>query len=68
MKKTLYFTNIFPSYRKELWKNLLSSSKIDFHIYFSDENYKGIATSSIDIKFEQEYLKKLHFIKNIAKN
>ena len=66
MKKTLYFTNIFPSYRKELWKNLLSSSRIDFHIYFSDENYKGIATSSIDIKFEQEDLKKLHFIKNIT--
>ena len=64
MKKTLYFTNIFPSYRKELWKKLLSSSKIDFHIYFSDDNYRGIGASSLDLEFTQEEMKKLHLIKN----
>ena len=64
MKKTLYFTNIFPSYRKELWKNLLSSPKIDFHIYFSNENFKEIAPYSSDLGFTHEEIKKLHLIKN----
>ena len=64
MKKTLYFTNIFPSYRKELWKNLLSSSKIDFHIYFSDDNHRGIGSSSLELGFTREEIKKLHLIKN----
>ena len=64
MKKILYFTNIFPSYRKELWKNLISSSKIDFHIYFSENSYRGIGSSSIEMEFTREEMKKLHLIKN----
>lgn len=64
MKKTLYFTNIFPNYRKELWEKLINSSKMDFHIYFSNENFRGIGTSSLDKKFSHKDLKKLHFIEN----
>ena len=63
-KKIIYFTNIFPSYRKELWKNLISSSKIDFHIYFSNDNYMGIGSSSLTLGFTLKEIKKLHLIKN----
>lgn len=65
MNKTLYFTNIFPSYRKELWKELLSLKKIDFNIYFSHKEFQGIGLSSIDSFFTKSERKKLYPIKNI---
>jgi len=37
---------------------------MDFHIYFSNENFRGIGTSSLDKKFSHKDLKKLHFIEN----
>ena len=66
MNKILYFTNIFPSYRKELWKNLLCSKKIDVHIYFSNRNFIGIGKSSFDSDFSFNERKKLHLITNIS--
>ena len=66
MNKILYFTNIFPSYRKELWKNLLCSKKIDVHIYFSNKNFIGIGKSSLDSDFSFNEKNKLKHITNIS--
>ena len=53
-KKIFYFTNIFPSYRKELWKALLSLKKIDFNIFFSPEDVNDIRTTSLDSYFTKD--------------
>ena len=37
---------------------------IDFHIYFSENSYRGIDSSSIEVEFTREEMKKLHLIKN----
>lgn len=65
IKKVLYFTNVFPSYRKELWKALISLEKIKFNIYFSQKEFQGIGASSIDLFFTNSEKEKLHSIKNI---
>ena len=65
IKKVLYFTNVFPSYRKELWKALLSLEKIKFSIYFSQKEFQGIGASSIDSFFTKAEKEKLYSIKNI---
>ena len=68
-KKTIYyFTNIFPSYRKELWKGLLGSSTIDFNIFFSNQNYRGIGVNPLDSIFSDIEKKKLHFMTKISSN
>ena len=66
--KVVYFTNIFPSYRKELWKALLSLKKINFNIYFSDRDFLGIGATPIDSFFNETEIKKLHSIKNVIFN
>ncbi len=63
-KKIFYFTNIFPSYRKELWKALLSLRKIDFNIFFSNEDLHDIRTTSLD-SFTKAEINKLNSIKNL---
>ena len=65
LKKVIYITNIFPSYRKELWKELLSLKKMDFNIYFSHNEFQGIGLTSIDSFFTKAERKKLYPIKNI---
>ena len=65
IKKVLYFTNVFPSYRKELWKALLSLEKIKFSIYFSQKEFQGIGSSSIDSFFTKSEKEKLYSIHNI---
>jgi hypothetical protein len=64
-KKIFYFTNIFPSYRKELWKALLSLKKIDFNIFFSLEDLNDIRTTSLDSYFTKDEINKLNSIKNL---
>jgi glycosyltransferase involved in cell wall biosynthesis len=65
LKKVIYITNIFPSYRKELWKELLSLKKVDFKIYFSYREFQGIGSASIDSFFKESERKKLYSLKNI---
>ena len=65
LKKVIYITNVFPSYRKELWKELLTLKKIDFNIYFSLKEFQGIGLTSIDSIFTESERKKLYPIKNI---
>ena len=65
LKKVIYFANVFPSYRKELWKELLSLKKIDFNIFFSQKEFQGIEGTSIDSFFTRSETKKLHQLKNI---
>lgn len=64
-KKIFYFTNIFPDYRKELWKSLINSKKINFHIFFSNQNYRGIGSKYLDSTFSKVEREKLHNIKHI---
>ena len=64
LKIILYFTNIFPSYRKELWKNLLGSPKMEFHIFFSNQNLNGIGTTKVDSIFSKAEKQKMHQIQN----
>ena len=71
MKKTkriFYFTNIFPNYRKELWKSLLNSDRMDFHIFFSNQNYRGIGSDITDKIFSKKERGKIHNIKHISIN
>lgn len=62
-KKVIYFTNIFPVYRLELWKELMNLKDINFHIFFSKKGFNEIKTSP-------EYLltlnekSNLHYLKN----
>ena len=65
IKKVIYITNVFPSYRKELWKELLSLKKVDFNIYFSHKEFQGIGSASIDSFFKESERKKLYPLKNI---
>lgn len=64
-KKIFYFTNIFPDYRKELWKLLINSKEINFHIFFSNQNYRGIGSKYLDSTFSKVEREKLHNIKHI---
>ncbi len=64
MNKILYFTNTFPKYRKELWKLLILSKKLDFHFYFSKKVFKGIEAVEIEKNFSLSELNHFHFIKN----
>ena len=64
-KKIFYFTNIFPDYRKELWKSLINSKAINFHIFFSNQNYRGIGSKYLDSTFSKVEREKLHNIKHI---
>lgn len=68
MKKIFYFTNIFPSYRKELWSSLLTSDKMDFHIFFSDQNYRGIGANLLSSLFSKKERDKMHNINHIQIN
>ena len=63
-KKIIYFTNTFPSYRRELWEELLSSKKIEFHAYFSKKKYLDIGLASIKNRFSETNKKKLHSLSN----
>ena len=65
-KKVIYFTNIFPTYRKELWKELLSSKKINFHIYFSKKIFNKLGLTSIKSGFTKKEKDKLHSLKNFT--
>lgn len=58
MKNIFYITNIFPYYRKPIWKLLLNEKAYNFHFYYSNQNLNGIKAVN-DIKNE-----KLHLIKN----
>ncbi len=66
LNKIFYFTNIFPSYRRELWKNLLGSKKMEFHIFFSNKNLNGIGTTRIDSIFSKAEKQKMYQIQNYA--
>ena len=49
MNEVIYFTNIFPHYRKALWEEMLNSDQINITIYCSKNNPLGIKESkSID--------------------
>lgn len=65
IKKVIYFTNIFPAYRKELWKALLSLNGIEFSIYFSQKKFQGIEVSSVGSFFREAEIKKMHRLQNI---
>ena len=67
-KKVFYFTNIFPSYRKELWKLMLNSNKMDFHIYFSNQNYRGIGSDLLDSLFSKNERNRMHNINHVLIN
>ena len=67
-KTIFYFTNIFPNYRKELWRNMLKSKSINFHVFFSNQNYRGIGSKLIDSSFSINEKDKLHNIKNVLIN
>ena len=64
MNKILYFTNTFPKYRKELWKLLILSKKLDFHFYFSKKVFKDIEAVEIEKNFSLSELNHFHYIKN----
>ena len=64
VRKVVYFTNTYPTYRKELWQNLLRSRKIDFNIYFSEKSLDGIGMSSFTDLKDKDLIKKFFPLKN----
>lgn len=42
MKKIYYFTNIFPHYRKPIWRSMLESDDFNIKIFYSKDNPEGI--------------------------
>ncbi len=66
MKKFVYFTNIFPHYRKNIWSKLLEQNDFDLDIYYDPTDLNGIQStpkSNIDTRRDQ-----LHYLKNIVIN
>lgn len=66
MKKVIYFTNIFPKYRKNIWLKLLNQNVFDIKIFFDKDSLNGIQPESIDSipdnKGNLFYLKNYSFI------
>lgn len=49
MDKTYYFTNIFPHYRKPIWKAIIESKDLDVTFFYSKSNPLGIKqTNDLD--------------------
>lgn len=48
MNKVLYFTNIFPKYRKNIWDKLLNQKEFDLKIFFDNRPLNGIYSQSPD--------------------
>ena len=68
LKKIVYFTNTFPTYRRELWDHLLSSIKFDFHIYFSNKRFNKIQVTNVQKEFGEKQKNKLHLLSNFILN
>ena len=64
MKKVILITNIFPHYRKSIWKLLLDSSQYDLKIYYGLNNNIGLFSPSINDTFSSENSKKIIGVKN----
>lgn len=62
-KKVVYFTNIFPVYRHELWKELINLKGINFHIFFSMMKFNSIKAASESL-FNQKEKSNLHHLNN----
>lgn len=64
MNKVIYFTNIFPNYRKNIWDKLLDQKVFDLKIFFDKKSFNGIKSLSPD---QLPYHKnKLLYLKNYS--
>lgn len=64
MKKVAYFTNIAPHYREQLWLKILESNDKDFHFFFGEPSKNGIKPIDFNKKEWNNYLLKIHKLKN----
>tara|TARA_Y100000741_G_C18257179_1_gene559404 strand:- start:1695 stop:2798 length:1104 start_codon:yes stop_codon:yes gene_type:complete len=62
LKKAIYFTNIFPHYRKLIWSLLLNEKKYSFEIFYSKKTTWGI--ESLNIENTKAHILKNYFIFN----
>lgn len=66
--KILYFTNIFPHYRLPIWSELSNSKKFYIDFFYSKSNSIGIKTGETNNNLEDNFKKRLHYIKNFKFN
>ena len=66
--KILYFTNIFPHYRLPIWRDLSNSKKFYIDFFYSKSNSIGIKTGDTNNSIEDNFKKRLHYIKNFKFN
>tara|TARA_B110000008_G_scaffold167770_1_gene167717 strand:+ start:12820 stop:13938 length:1119 start_codon:yes stop_codon:yes gene_type:complete len=66
--KILYFTNIFPHYRLPIWRDLSNSKKFYIDFFYSKSNSIGIKTGETNNSIENNFKKRLHYIKNFKFN
>tara|TARA_B110000003_G_scaffold247928_1_gene259307 strand:+ start:25215 stop:26354 length:1140 start_codon:yes stop_codon:yes gene_type:complete len=62
LKRVLYFNNIYPLYRKSIWKLLLNENKYNFNVYYSKQILRGI--KSFNPLPEHQNIKKIYHLKN----
>ena len=62
MNKVYYFTNIFPHYRKPIWKAMLESEDFDITIFYSKNNPLGIIEANDNDT--KKWIKDRRLIKN----
>ena len=64
MKKILFFTNVFPYYRKNIWCKLLNQRDFTLKIYYDSSILDGI--QSFDGDERSTYKERLFYLKNYA--
>jgi len=62
LNKVYYFTNIFPHYRKPIWKAMLESKDFNLTIFYSKNNPLGI--KELKDTETEHWIKKNRIIKN----
>ena len=63
MSKTFVFSNIFPSYRKSIWKLLLDVKSIEFIFFYSKKNHSSIKLDESLIN-QNKHSGKINHVKN----
>jgi glycosyltransferase involved in cell wall biosynthesis len=63
MTRVFVFSNIFPSYRKSIWKELLNLKLINFTFFYSRKSHISIGLDE-SLNNENKYLNKLKHLRN----
>jgi len=64
LKNVILITNVFPHYRKSIWKLLIDNPLYDLKIYYGLNNNIGLFSPPINDSFSFENTKKIKGVKN----